>query len=64
MEEQIKLIDNIELSKRLGISPKTVEKKWREWPHVMVGTGHTLRSARFDYNDVLAYLKGGTKQEG
>lgn len=46
-----------ELAAMLKISPETVRKNWRSYPHLFVGQGKDLRSARFDGMDVLDYLK-------
>ena len=47
-----------ELAERLGSSPETLKKVWRSYPHYFVGSGRNLKSARFDLQDVLDYLKG------
>jgi hypothetical protein len=41
----------------LQCSPFTLRKIWRSYPHFFVGQGRDLRGARFDVNDVLAFLK-------
>jgi len=59
MEE--KFISYKELMQRLNATPKQLEKVWREWPHILVGRGNTLRQARFNYKEVLDYLKKNAK---
>ena len=34
-----------------------LEKRWKDLPHFHIGKGQNLKSARFDVNDVLFYLK-------
>lgn len=52
------IVDHQGLADVLAVSPKTVAKFWREYPHFYVGTGQNLKSARFDVADVIDYLKG------
>jgi len=57
------LIDYKELFERLGTTRAQVKKQWREWPHVLVGHGNSLRNARFDYDEVVKFLKEQTNQK-
>jgi hypothetical protein len=52
-----------DLAAILKISPETLRKNWRSYPHFFVGQGKDLRSARFDGMDVLDYLKKEKKYE-
>ena len=45
------------LAELLASSPHTLRKNWRSYPHFFVGDGRTLRGARFDFDDVLRFLK-------
>ena len=51
-------LDYKELARHLGFAPQTLKKTWRCYPHYFPGSGRTLKSARFDLDDVLDYLKG------
>ncbi len=53
------IVDAEGLAKELKCSKSLLRKVWREYPHFFVGVGRDLRGARFDVNDVLAYLKEG-----
>lgn len=57
MEEHPEYIKHSELAKKLNVSTKTFEKVWRDWPHIFVGSGTNLKSARFNYQEVIDYLK-------
>ncbi len=41
----------------LCCSAATVQKTWRTYPHFFIGLGKTAKSARFDINDVIWFLK-------
>lgn len=58
-----KILNYKELAAILKISPETMRKNWRSYPHFFVGRGKDLRSARFDGMDVLSHLKKGTNNE-
>ena len=45
------------LARELKCSTSLLRKVWRKYPHFFIGVGRDLRGARFDLNDVLAYLK-------
>ena len=50
-------LNYIELAKNLNVASQTLKKSWRHLPHFFVGSGTNLKSARFDLQDVLSYLK-------
>jgi len=56
-ETNIHIVDIYGLSEILLTSPNTLRKKWHRLPHFYVGTGHNLKSARFDVGDVIDFLK-------
>ena len=45
------------LAQKLGRSESTMQKEWRMYPHYFVGRGYNLKSARFDFTDVLEDMK-------
>lgn len=49
-----------DLAKKLGRSESTMQKEWRMYPHFFVGRGRNLKSARFDFDEVLHHLKTET----
>ncbi len=51
------IVDAEGLAKELKCSISLLRKVWREYPHFFIGVGRDLRGARFDVDDVLAYLK-------
>jgi hypothetical protein len=53
----MQIVDIHELSRVLNTNVKTLAKRWRGFPHFFTGTGRNLKSARFDLDDVLRYLK-------
>ena len=57
MSRQHQIVDYEGLAEALATSPKTIAKKWHEYPHFFIGTGRNLKSARFDVDDVVQYLK-------
>ena len=56
-EPNIHIVDIHGLAEILLTSPNTLRKKWHRLPHFYVGTGRNLKSARFDVNDVIDFLK-------
>lgn len=52
-----KLVDSNGLCKELSIKKRTLQSVWREYPHIFVAKGRDLRSARFDVDEVIDYLK-------
>ena len=56
-ELNIHIVDIHGLAEILLTSPNTLRKKWHRLPHFYVGTGHNLKSARFDVGDVIDFLK-------
>jgi len=50
------LVDIHGLAELLNIKKRTMQRTWREYPHVFPGTGGDARSARFIIEDVLAFL--------
>ncbi|OEU69931.1 MAG: hypothetical protein BA863_01605 [Desulfovibrio sp. S3730MH75] len=54
-------INYIKLAEILGRAALTVRNEWRIYPHYFVGIGRTLKSARFDLDEVLEYLKEQTR---
>lgn len=53
----LSIVDYKELADKLKISPKTIQKIWRNLPCVFVGLGRDLRAARFDVNEVWEHLR-------
>ena len=51
------IVDKNGLAEILLVSVDTIYKTWHEYPHFFVGTSRTPQTARFDVNDVVAYLK-------
>ena len=51
------IVDAEGLAKELKCSISLLRKVWRKYPHFFIGVGRDLRGARFDLDDVLAYLK-------
>jgi len=51
------IVDAGGLAEVLKCSIGLLRKVWREYPHFFIGIGRDLRGARFDVDDVLAYLK-------
>ena len=51
------IVDIHGLSDVLCTTPATLRKRWREFPHIYVGTGKNLKSARFVVERVLEYLE-------
>ena len=51
------ILDSHGLCRILSISQSTLKQTWRGYPCFFVGTGRSLRSARFLLDDVLGYLK-------
>jgi len=51
------IVDAEGLAKELKCSISLLRKVWRDYPHFFIGIGRDLRGARFDLDDVLAYLK-------
>ena len=51
------VVDAEGLAKELKCSISLLRKAWRDYPHFFIGVGSDLRGARFDVDDVLAYLK-------
>ena len=45
------------LAKLLQTSPNTLKKDWHNLPHFFIGRGKDCRGARFDFADVLQFLK-------
>jgi len=58
------IVDIDGLAEILQSSKWTLRKVWRSYPHFFVGQGQDLRAARFDVNDVLAYLKERGAHDG
>ena len=56
-EPNFHIVDIYGLAEILLTSPNTLRKKWHRLPHFYVGTGRNLKSARFDVNDVIDFLK-------
>jgi len=56
-QPNIHIVDIYGLAEILLTSPNTLRKKWHRLPHFYVGTGHNLKSARFDVGDVIDFLK-------
>ena len=50
-----------ELCDLLNISSKQIQGVWKDWPHILVGKGSTLRNARFNYEKVLEHLEKETR---
>jgi hypothetical protein len=46
-----------DLAIKLGRSESTMQKEWRMYPHFFVGRGRNLKSARFDFEEILSHLK-------
>lgn len=57
------IVDIDGLSKILGNSKHAIMKIWEEIPHFFTGRGRNLKSARFDAEDVIRYLKNRDYQE-
>jgi hypothetical protein len=51
------IVNIAELAKILKTAPNTLKKGWEQLPHIFIGRGRDLRGARFDVQDVIAYLK-------
>jgi len=51
------IVDAEGLAKELKCGISLLRKVWRDYPHFFIGVGRDLRGARFDLDDVLAYLK-------
>lgn len=45
------------LADRLDCSPHVIRKSWKQLPHFFVSNGRDLRSARFDVEEVINFLK-------
>lgn len=52
------------LAEILVCSKSTIQKRWREYPHFFVGLGKTAKSARFNVDQVLRYLKEKESSHG
>ena len=46
-----------ELAGELKISPRTLTRNWRDYPHYFVTPTPSLKSARFDLQEVIDFLK-------
>jgi len=51
------IVDYKELARILKISPESLKKNWRKYPHFFPLSGTDLRGARFDVADVMKFLK-------
>ena len=51
------IVDIYGLAKELHASPNTLKKIWRSLPHFFIGTGKTLKGARFILHEVIDHLK-------
>ena len=54
---QESIVNYKELAKILKISPESLKKNWKKYPHFYPLSGTDLRGARFDVNDVMKFLK-------
>jgi hypothetical protein len=45
------------LATALDASHHTLRKNWRNFPHIFIGDGKTLRGARFIVSEVIEHLK-------
>jgi len=52
-----KIVDSDGLCEILNIKKRTLQGVWREYPHFFVAQGRDLRSARFDKEEVINFLK-------
>jgi len=52
-----KIVDINGLAEELHASPYTLKKIWPSLPCFFIGTGRTLRGARFDDPEVIQHLK-------
>jgi phage terminase Nu1 subunit (DNA packaging protein) len=57
MDIMTKIADGKELCSILNIKKRTLQNVWQEYPHFFVATGRDLRSARFDVEEVIEFLK-------
>lgn len=46
-----------ELAQYLGFMKSTIRKEWRYYPHYFASRGENLKSARFDLEEVIKFLK-------
>ena len=53
----MEIVDFYELASILKTNPKTLHKRWREFPHFFTGTGHNLKTARFIVSKVVEHLE-------
>jgi len=54
---ETKILNIHQLAGELSTSSHTLKKRWRELPHFFVGGGKNLKGARFDFDEVITYLK-------
>lgn len=59
-----KIVDSDGLCEILNMKKRTLQGVWREYPHFFVAKGRDLRSARFDKEDVITFLKERTCNHG
>ena len=46
-----------DLAQHLDVSRHVIRKNWKQLPHFFVSRGRDLRSARFDVDEVVEFLK-------
>jgi len=51
------VVDYKKLADILGISARTMQKSWRNFPHFFAGSGKTLKSARFELSIVMEHIR-------
>jgi len=50
------IVDIQGLADVLSFNKRTIQRTWKEYPHIFPGTGSDARSARFILSDVLGFL--------
>lgn len=56
-----RFINYCALAEKLNMACEALRKGWRHLPHYYVGSSRNLKSARFDLDDALHYLKSRDK---